>query len=97
MIQSLAYLKVGPDGLAGVNASLYLTDRSHIQCCTYTDQPPILALDDKSVSVSITTPSRDRVSPGDLDVARRLAKAVDTYVGDLERRMERQEAADHAA
>jgi hypothetical protein len=96
VIKSLAYLKVGPDGLAGVNASLYLTGRSRIQCCTYADQAPILALDDQCVSVAITAPSRDRVTAGDLDIARRLAKAVETYVSDLERRIEAQDTKDAA-
>ena len=97
MIQSTAYLKVGPDGLSGVNASLYVSGGSHIMCCTYADRPPILSLDDQCVSVSITVPDSNRVTAEDLDTARRLAKAVGEYITDLEQQIDKQEAADRAA
>jgi hypothetical protein len=35
--------------------------------------------------VSITVPDRHKVTPADLDTARRLADAVAAYIADLER------------
>jgi hypothetical protein len=98
VIKSSAYLKIGPDGLTGVNASLRPSGDSHIMCCTYAGEPPILSVDDRSVSVSITVPDRHRVTSGDLDTAHRLADAVAAYIADLERHKAMQEgAADRAA
>ena len=91
MTASTAYLKVQSDGLTGVNASLYVSGRSHIMCCTYPDRPPILALTDRCVSVSVTVPDRQQVTAGDLDVARHLADVVAEYIADLERHKEKQE------
>ena len=93
MTKSLAYLKVGPEGLSGVNASLYLSGESFIHCCTYADQAPILALDDQCVSVSVTVPDRKHVTAGDLELARRLADAVAEYIADLERHLAHEEGA----
>jgi hypothetical protein len=98
VIQSTAYLKVGPDGLTKVDASLYLSGGSFIRCCTYADRPPILALDDRCVSVSIAVPDRHQVTGDDLDTARRLADAVAAYIADLKRHQAKQEGAtDRAA
>ena len=97
MTASTAYLKVQSDGLTGVNASLYVTGRSHIMCCTYPDRPPILSLDDRCVSVSITVPDRQLVTAGDLETARHLADVVAEYIADLERHKAKQEGAADAA
>jgi hypothetical protein len=85
MIPSTAYLKFWPDGAAKVDASLRLTGDSQIQCCIYHDRPPILAVTDAHVSVSVSVPGPGAVTPADLAIARRLADAVTRYADELAR------------
>ena len=92
MITSDAYVRFGPDGPAEVDASLRVSDRTHIYCHTYLDDPPILSVRDRHVSVSMTVPDRDKVTPGDLDTARKLADAVAAYIAELETRMAAQDS-----
>ena len=88
MIPSAAYVRFSPDGPAEVDASLRLTGNSFIHCCTYPDEPPILSVKDRHVSVTVTVPDRhNKVTPEDLDTARRLAAAVTAYIAELETRM----------
>jgi hypothetical protein len=87
VITSDAYVRFGPDGPAEVDASLRVSDRTYIYCHTYPDDPPILSVRDRHVSVSMTVPDRDKVTPGDLDTARKLADAVTAYIAELETRM----------
>jgi hypothetical protein len=62
-------------------------------CCTYDDQPPILSVRDRHVSVTVTVPGTGRVTPEDLETARRLADAVARYIAELETRMTAQGSA----
>ena len=87
MITSDAYIRFGPDGPAGVDASLRVSDRTLIHCCTYSAAAPILSVNDRHVSVSVSVPDRHKVTPGDLDTARRLADAVAAYIAELERQL----------
>jgi hypothetical protein len=87
VIPTSAYIKFRSDGVAGVDASLRLSGGSHIMCCTYADRPPILAVDDRHVSVSVTVPDSGQVTAEDLATARRLADAVAAYIAELETRM----------
>ena len=87
MITSAAHVRFSPDGPAEVDASLHLSGNSFIHCCIYPADPPILSVRDRHVSVSMTVPDRDKVTPGDLDTARRLADAVAAYIAELETRM----------
>jgi hypothetical protein len=93
MTTSDAYVRFSPDGPAEVDASLRVSDRTYIYCHTYPDDPPILSVRDRHVSVSMTVPDRDKVIPGDLDTARRLAAAVAAYIAELETRMTAQDTA----
>jgi hypothetical protein len=93
VITSDAYIRFGPDGPAEVDASLRVSDRTYIYCHTYPDDPPILSVRDRHVSVSMTVPDRDKVTSGDLDTARRLAAAVTAYIAELEARMAAQDTA----
>jgi hypothetical protein len=86
MSDSTASVQFRSGGVASVDASLRLTGRSHIQCCTYPDRPAILAVDDGHVSVSVTVPDSGQVTAGDLAAARRLADAITQYIADLEQR-----------
>ena len=71
-----------------MDVSLRLTGSSFIRCHTYDGEPPILAIQDRHVSVSVTVPDRhDKVTPEDLDTARRLADAVEAYIAELEHRI----------
>jgi hypothetical protein len=87
VITSDAYIRFSPDGPAGVDASLRLTGSSFIHCCTYPADAPILSVQDRHVSVSVSVPDRHKVTPEDLDTARRLADAVTAYIAELETRM----------
>jgi hypothetical protein len=49
--------------------------------------PPILAINDRRISVSVSVPDPDRVTREDLEIARRLADAAARYLTDLERRI----------
>jgi hypothetical protein len=39
------------------------------------------------VSVTVSVPDRDKITPGDLDTARKLAHVVAAYIAELETRM----------
>jgi hypothetical protein len=93
VITSDAYIRFSSDGPAGVDASLRISGSSYIYCHTYPDDPPILSVHDHHVSVSVTVPDRHKITPEDLDTARRLAAAVAAYIAELETRMATQDPA----
>jgi hypothetical protein len=93
VITSDAYVRFSPDGPAEVDASLRVSDGTFIHCCTYPADAPILSVKDRHVSVTVSVPDRHKVTPGDLDTARRLADAVAAYIGELEARMAAQDLA----
>ena len=93
MITSDAYIRFSSDGPAGVDASLRISGGSYICCHTYPDDPPILSVHDRHVSVSVTVPDRHKITPEDLDTARKLAAAVAAYIAELETRMATQDTA----
>jgi hypothetical protein len=70
-----------------VDAALHLSGSSFIYCHAYPEAPPILSVRDRHVSVRVTVPDSARVTPEDLDTARRLAGAVAAYIAELETRM----------
>jgi hypothetical protein len=76
-----------------VDASLRISGGSFIYCHTYPADPPILSVRDRHVSVTVTVPDSGRVTPEDLDTARRLADAVAAYIAELETRMTAQTGA----
>ena len=87
ILTSDASMRFRPDGSAGVDASLWISGGSFIYCHTYPDGAPILSVKDAHVSVTVAVPNRDKITPGDLDTARRLADAVAAYIAELESRM----------
>ena len=87
MIPSDAHIRFSPDGAAQVDASLRISGGSFISCHTDPDGPPILSVRDRHVSVTVSVPDSSRVTPKDLDTARRLADAVAAYIAELETRM----------
>jgi hypothetical protein len=87
VIPSDAYIRFSSDGPARVDASLRISGSSFIYCHTYPADPPILSVKDRHVSVTVTVPDSNRVTPQDLDSARRLADAVAAYIAELETRM----------
>jgi hypothetical protein len=70
-----------------VDTSLRISGGSYIYCHTYPDDPPILSVQDRHVLVSVSVPDRAKVTPADLDTARKLAAAVTAYIAELETRM----------
>ena len=93
MISSDVYVRFSPDGPAGVDAGLHLSGSSFIYCHIYPDGPPILSVRDRHVSVRVTVPDSARVTPEDLDTARKLADAVAAYIAELEARIAAQDRA----
>jgi hypothetical protein len=85
MTQSTGSVSFRADGTGQVDACLRLTGNSYVLCCTYDDRPPILSVSDARVSVTVSVPDADTVTPDDLATARRLADAVTRYVTELER------------
>jgi hypothetical protein len=67
MLTSDACVRFREDGPAGVDASLRISDRTFIHCCTYPAEAPALAVRDAHVLVSASVPDRHKVTPGDLD------------------------------
>jgi hypothetical protein len=93
MLASDACIRFRSDGSAGVDASLRISGGSYICCHTYPDDAPILSVQDRHVLVSVSVPDRHKITPGDLDTARRLADAVAAYIAELETRMAAQDPA----
>jgi len=93
ILTSDAPVRFRPDGSAGVDASLRVSGGSFIYCHTYPDNPPILSVRDRHVSVRVAVPDSARVRPEDLDTARRLAEAVAAYIAELEYRTAAQDPA----
>jgi hypothetical protein len=87
MIPSSATIRFRSDGAPQVDASLRLTGSSQINCFTYPGKPPILAIDDAHVQVSITVPTSGTVTPADIEIAHRLAAAVAAYITGLQERL----------
>ena len=98
MTATQAIIRLGADGEIRVEPFIRLTGTTHILCCTYEDSAPILAIDDGTVSLSVTVPDTAQVTGEDLERARVLADAVARYVAGLEQRAAIQDsAADEAA
>jgi hypothetical protein len=75
-----ATIRLHADGRIKVEPFIRLTGDTHVMCCTYDDQAPILAIDDGNVSVSITVPDVHRVTGDDVNRAMKLADAVAQYI-----------------
>ncbi len=97
ILPTVANIRFRPEGQAAVDVSLRLTGRSYLQCCVYDDSAPILSLDDAHVSVSITVPDPDQVTPSDVETARDLARHLDRYITELEHRIAAQAGKNTAA
>jgi hypothetical protein len=98
MTTTQATIRLGADGAIRVEPFIRLTGHTHILCCTYEDSAPILAIDDGTVSLSVTVPDTAQVTGEDLKWGRALADAVARYVAGLEQRAAIQgSAADEAA
>ena len=91
-LPTVADLKFRPDGVAAVDATLRLSGRSYLYCHGYEDSAPIVSLTDAHVSVSLTVPDPDQVTPEDVDVARSLAAVVARYLTELETRIAAQDS-----
>jgi hypothetical protein len=97
MTATAASLTIRGDGRAGVDATVRLTTGSFIRCCSYPDQPPILAVNDGPVHVAVTVPDPEHVTADDLAAARDLAAAVTRYLTELEHHAAQSTTPGHAA
>jgi len=97
MTSTQATIRLGAGGAIRVEPFIRLTGHTHILCCTYDDSAPILAIDDGTVSLSVTVPDTAQVTGEDLKQGRLLADAVARYVAGLEQRAAIQDAASEAA
>jgi hypothetical protein len=83
MTATQASIRLFADGAIKVEPFIRLTGSTHIMCCTYDDQAPILAIDDGNVSVSLTVPDVHHVTGQDVNRALALADVVARYVAEL--------------
>ena len=93
MTTTQATIRLGAGGAISVEPFIRLTGHTHILCCTYDDSAPILAIDDGTVSLSLTVPDTAQVTGEDLERGRALADAVARYVAGLEQRAVIQDSA----
>jgi hypothetical protein len=84
MTATTAAVWFAADGAATVQSYVRLTASTHIQCCTYADAAPILAIRDGAADITITNPGRGEVTEDDVRFGRALAEAVNLYVAELE-------------
>ena len=87
MTETQASIRLLADGTVKVEPFIRLTGSTHVMCCTYEDQAPILAIDDGNVSVSLTVPDVHRVTGQDVNRAMALADAVARYIAELGERL----------
>ena len=92
MTATSASVRFGADGAATVQSYVRLTASTHIQCCTYTDAAPILAIRDGAADITITNPGRGEVTEEDVRFGRQLAEAVSRYAAELERLVPKESA-----
>ena len=97
MTATQAVIRLSADGAIRVEPFIRLTGHTHILCCTYEDSAPILAIDDGTVSLSVTVPDTAQVTGEDLKQGRALADAVTRYVAGLEQRAAIQDSGADAA
>jgi hypothetical protein len=97
ILSTVAELRLRPDGVAGVHAALRLTARSFLSCHVYPDTAPIIGLVDEHVSVALTVPDPDQVTPQDVELARSLSAVVARYITELETRIAAQDDTSSAA
>jgi hypothetical protein len=83
MTATSATIRLHADGAIQVEPFIRLTGDTHILCCTYDDQAPILAIDDGNVRVSLTVPDTHRVTGQDVNRAMALADALARYIAEL--------------
>jgi hypothetical protein len=85
--ETQASIRLLADGTVKVEPFIRLTGSTHVMCCTYEDQAPILAIDDGNVSVSLTVPDTHHVTGQDVNRAMALADAVARYIAELGERL----------
>jgi hypothetical protein len=84
-MSATAEIRFGEGGGATVKSYVRLTASTHIQCCTYDDAAPILAIHDGPADITITNPGRGEVTEEDVAFGRQLAEAVTRYAAELDR------------
>jgi hypothetical protein len=92
-LPTVAELRFRPDGVAAVDAALRLSARSYLYCHAYEDSAPIVSVTDAHVSVTLTVPDPDQVTPDDVEVARSLAAVAARYITELENKIAAQDSA----
>ena len=93
MTATQAVIRLSADGAIRVEPFIRLTGTTHINSHVYDDSAPILAIDDGTVSLSVTVPDTAQVTGEDLERGRALAEAVARYVAGLEHRAVIQDSA----
>jgi len=97
MTETQAAIRLHADGRIKVEPFIRLTGSTHVMCCIYDDQAPILAIDDGNVSVSLTVPDTHRVTGEDVNRAMAMADAVARYAAELGAHVATEDAAEDAA
>ena len=97
MTETQASIRLLADGTVKVEPFIRLTGSTHVMCCTYEDQAPILAIDDGNVRLSLTVPDTGHVTGQDVILAVALADAVARYITELGEHVTTEDAAQDAA
>jgi hypothetical protein len=92
-VRTSAEVQFAPDGVIKVDSFVRLTGNTYIDCYTYDDCAPILAIRDGHVIVSVSVPDTAQVTAEDVQWGRSLADAVARYVAGLEQRAANQDSA----
>jgi hypothetical protein len=85
-LETRTTLVLGREGISRVEPDMRLDRGTHIQCCTYEEHAPILAISAGDVRLTMTVPDVRLVTDKDVKLGRALAAAVTRYVAELERR-----------
>ena len=84
-LPTVTSIRLYPTGAIRVDAALRLTGDSFIACHIYTDNPPILTVEDEHVSVTIAAHDPKHVTAADVAQAHRLADALAGYIAELDK------------
>ena len=82
-VQTSAMVRFSSSGPVEVEPTIRLNASTFIHCHVYDDAPPILAIDDGNVRVSLTVPDTAHVTGQDVNLAIALADAVARYIAEL--------------
>ena len=92
-VKTSATVRFTSSGPVEVEPTIRLNARTFIHCHVYDDAPPILAIEDENVRLSLTVPDVHHVTADDVNRAMRLADAMARYIAELGEHLANNESA----